>query len=271
MKKAFGLFLKILSGLCGIALLVFCALFLLLPLPGSPTVLMYHFVGTEQDARQGNNYISGRMLAEELEFLKRFGYRVISMNDYRDILLGRKKSMGREVLITFDDGNYSFFTVALPILERYQFPVTVFLVTDYVEKNMGGSITPSMIRELLRRKWFQIGVHSKTHSVLTEVDDRQLREETEGARIDLENRFGVPVRYFAYPAGIFDERVMKAVQNAGYDMAFTTSPKRLGNFPSGRYSIMRTKISRDCDYILSWWVHVSGIYQSFKRWRQQTK
>jgi peptidoglycan/xylan/chitin deacetylase (PgdA/CDA1 family) len=258
-------------SLLGIAAVIFGILFAVLPLPGTVSVLMYHFVGSDQDAKDNKNYVSERMLAEEMAFLKTFGYRVISLDEYNDILSGKKKSRGKEVVITFDDGSYTFFTRALPIFERYQFPVTVFLVTDYVTRHLGGSMQEGMINELLKKKWFHIGSHSKTHMSLTGVDDVQLREEMEGSKRELERLFKAPIHYFAYPTGSFDGRVLHAAQNAEYRLAFTTSPKKLKGIPEGRFCLTRTKISIDADHPLAFWAHVSGMYQNFKRWRQWLK
>ncbi|MFA6599717.1 MAG: polysaccharide deacetylase family protein [Candidatus Omnitrophota bacterium] len=259
--------LKIFLVIVILALAVFGVLFATLPPSGQPTILMYHFIGSEKDAASENNFVTLRAFADQMSFLKRFGYRVISLDEYLEILEGRRRPRGREVVITFDDGHYTFFTLALPILDRYRFPVTVFLTI----RNIGGRMRPEMIRELLKRPWFRVGSHAKNHFILTELGDEQLRDELEGSKRELESLFGAPVRFLAYPGGVFDARVVAAAQKAGYALAFTTSPKKLKRVAEDRFSLTRTKISSDADHPLSFWVHVSGIYQAYKRWRQELK
>ena len=63
-------------------------LFWALPLPGDIPVLMYHFVGTELDAKMEKNYVSEKGFERQMAFLHRFGYRMISMQDYEAIRKG---------------------------------------------------------------------------------------------------------------------------------------------------------------------------------------
>ncbi len=259
------IFLLILAGI------IFVAGFFLLPLPGHPTVIMYHFIETEDAAARSTNYVSQESFARQMEFLKRLGYRVISIDDYRDILAGKKKSLGREVVITFDDGNYSFMEKAFPVLQKYQFPATQFLVTDYVRDLIGGSMDTPTLKRLLQEKWFTIGSHSKTHRILTELSPEERMKELVESKQDLENLFGVKVRYLAYPAGRLNQETVEDVKRAGYDLAFTTAPKQLHQVAEGPYSLTRTKISREDDNPFVFWAKISGIYQFHKRHRHARK
>jgi hypothetical protein len=68
-----------------------------------------------------------------------------------------------------------------------------------------------------------IAAHSISHPRdLGEVEnDGELRREVEGSKRRIEAQLGVPVRYFTYPEGKYDERVMEAVEAAGYGAALT--------------------------------------------------
>jgi len=68
----------------------------------------------------------------------------------------------------------------------------------------------------------EIGSHSQTHEILNLFDDYHLKDELEGSRRTLEEKLNVPIRTFCYPNGDCDDRVRRAVADAGYTCAVTT-------------------------------------------------
>jgi peptidoglycan/xylan/chitin deacetylase (PgdA/CDA1 family) len=65
-----------------------------------------------------------------------------------------------------------------------------------------------------------IGGHSATHPILTRCDDDVLRDEVGGCRTRLAELLGRPPAAFAYPSGGEDDRVVAAVAEAGWELAF---------------------------------------------------
>lgn len=65
----------------------------------------------------------------------------------------------------------------------------------------------------------EIGSHSRTHPILTQLDDVALRDEVAGSRMRLEEKLKRPVDSFCYPNGDLDDRVEAAVAKAGYACA----------------------------------------------------
>ncbi len=59
-------------------------------------------------------------------------YKFVSLNDICDHLI-RQKSLSRACHITFDDGDNSFYNLALPILKKYDIPSTVFVSPDVIK------------------------------------------------------------------------------------------------------------------------------------------
>lgn len=67
-----------------------------------------------------------------MEWLKRAGYRVISLGDAVDAM--RRRAMPKDAaVITMDDGLYGCFVHGVPIAQEFQYPVTVYVTTWYVE------------------------------------------------------------------------------------------------------------------------------------------
>lgn len=68
----------------------------------------------------------------------------------------------------------------------------------------------------------EIESHTVTHPMLTHVSDEQLRKELIDSRQRLEAELQRPVKSFCYPNGAYDERIRRAVAEAGYVCAVTT-------------------------------------------------
>ena len=74
------------------------------------------------------------------------------------------------------------------------------------------------------RQGVDIGVHSATHRRLPRLTDAELQREVSMSRRVVEREAGVTPDFFAYPYGLWDERVQAAVQAAGYRGAVTVEP-----------------------------------------------
>lgn len=146
----------------------------------------------------------------------------------------------RSVAITFDDGYLDNYLYAWPILKRFGFNATIFMVTDAIggdngfDTACGGERTKMLstaeIREM-HRQHIDFGSHSCTHpNTLVALSDDRLKLELERSRGVLEDTLGAPVRYFAYPHSKHDARVEEAVERAGYSLACSGVGTRFAPF-----------------------------------------
>ena len=222
---------------------------------------MYHFIDTPERAAVEKNVVSRAAFQKQVWFLHRFGYHVLSMEDYAATHSGKRKPQGREVVLTFDDGNYTVADQAIPILKPYEMPVTLFLVSGSLEDGRYGSMKKETILELAQYPWITMASHSRTHPLLSILTEEQIADELTGSKQDLETLLNRPVSYFAYPSGNLDARVLRMAQEAGYKLAFTTAAKQLKGLPETDFSITRVKISRTSDCLALFWFKVSGIYE----------
>ncbi|HYT05043.1 MAG TPA: polysaccharide deacetylase family protein [Gemmatimonadales bacterium] len=74
------------------------------------------------------------------------------------------------------------------------------------------------------RQGMDIGVHSATHRRLPRLTDAELQREVITSRQVIQRETGVAPDFFAYPYGMWDERVKAAVRAAGYRAAVTVEP-----------------------------------------------
>jgi peptidoglycan/xylan/chitin deacetylase (PgdA/CDA1 family) len=101
---------------------------------------------------------------------------------------------------------------------------------ERLERALGGPARPEwdgmMSWDELRalaRAGHEIGSHSLSHALLTQIGDAELEREVRGSREALEKRLGIPIESFCYPNGSWDARAAAAVERAGYKQAVTTA------------------------------------------------
>ncbi len=151
-----------------------------------------------------------------IKYLASLGYHGVS-------IAGLKRK--NDIALTFDDGWQSFFINALPILNKYNFKATVFIISGYVGnksrwdyKNKGHLSWHEI--KILVDEGIEIGSHSVNHVDLRYLDDNKLEYEIAGSKKQIEDKLGLPVKHFSYPFGRYNRRVIEAVKRAGYENAF---------------------------------------------------
>ncbi len=110
------------------------------------------------------------------------------------------------------------------------------------------SITWDQAREM-DAKGIEIGSHTLTHPILTNVNDERLRREMHDSKSRLEEVLGHQVDQFCYPNGDNDARVQGEVAQAGYRAAVTvvSGLNKLGDNP---LTLRRVHTERDHAHFL---------------------
>jgi len=184
-------------------------------------ILMYHVI---DDPPAGAPwpllYVSASEFASQMAWLDRNGYTATTLTEiWRNWHRGGSLPR-RPVVVTFDDGYRSVFENALPVLRDLGWPGVLNLKVDNVGAPWG--ISERYVRKLAAAGW-ELGAHTITHPDLRTLDDAALERELAGSRAQIGKRFGVPVGFFCYPAGRYDQRVIAAVRRAGFLGATTTN------------------------------------------------
>ena len=88
----------------------------------------------------------------------------------------------------------------------------------------------------------QLGAHSATHRSLPALEDRDLEREVVESRDIIRRRTGVTPEFFAYPYGLWNNRVRQAVRSAGYRAAFTLDDGAGGRTTADQWALPRVNI-----------------------------
>jgi peptidoglycan/xylan/chitin deacetylase (PgdA/CDA1 family) len=158
---------------------------------------------------------------EQMEYLYYSGYTSISPDELLDYIQFNKPLPDKAVLITFDDGYRDTYVHAYPILKKYNFSATVFLITDYVGTN-NNYLDWNQIKEMYNHG-FVFGSHTLNHIELINTTEEYAEYQLAKSREAIMWRLNDPVNYFAYPEGFYNKAIIKLVQDIGYRAAFTVN------------------------------------------------
>ena len=182
-------------------------------------ILMYHSISHPvKNAPFKCLHLPPKRFALQMYLLKVLGYQGLSMRELTPYLLGQKH--GKVVGITFDDGYEDNYVNAYPILKKYGFKATIFVVTSFLDKNKKGYMSWDQAREM-DANGISIQSHTVDHKSMTDLTDDQLRMELVDSKKKAEKELGHPVNYMAYPTGTYNLHIAQMVKEAGYKAAFT--------------------------------------------------
>lgn len=188
-----------------------------LPLP----ILVYHHIGPppkNANSATKSFFIEPEWFEKHLQYLQENNFQTVHYADVADYFKDGTPlpiSEGkRPVMINFDDGFKSVFETAWPLLKKYNMTATIFVPAKLIDHR--AYLTWGQLEEL-HAEGIEIGSHSLRHPYLTQ--SKKAREEIFESKKILEEKFGQPVRVFAYPFGDFNDWIETLVKEAGYDLA----------------------------------------------------
>jgi peptidoglycan/xylan/chitin deacetylase (PgdA/CDA1 family) len=204
-------------------------------------ILLYHSVSDENP--EDNRYaVSMADFKDQMERLRYWGYSTVTIKQLVDHINKGSDLPRRPVVISFDDGYLDVYENAFPIMERYGFTGTVYIVANRLESV--GFLQVEQLKELIDNGW-DVGSHGMTHTELTQ-NHALVRKEILQSRLDLENALGIKVFSFAYPFGSLDWYVSYKVYDYGYRAGVAVG--NLVTHTSGTiYNLSRQEIQGDAE------------------------
>lgn len=228
------------------------------PNPNGIPVLIYHEIITGSEKEYGETVISLERFEEQMKYLFSKGYHPITMKDLLLYIQKGKILPDKAVVLNFDDGWKNVLN-AVPILNRYYFPASFWIIAGPKGIGNGEYLEWSEIQELSRNPRFEIGSHTYSHpwnpkdNLVTWVDQKNpgkgkkeaLFELKESKRI-LESKLGISIDYLAWPCGWYNDKLVKLAKESGYKALLTTEDG--SNQPGADpYRIKRVFIDGKCD------------------------
>jgi peptidoglycan/xylan/chitin deacetylase (PgdA/CDA1 family) len=193
-------------------------------------VLTYHAVLPLEGDAQARGTVPLSVFERQAAWLERHGYRSLSLDQAADQLEGQCEPVRRGVVLTFDDGYRCVVEHALPVLERFGFTATLFVVTgavgtttDWYVRKGGRPLEHASWQELeqAQARGLEVGSHTVHHPWLGELDADSVCEELGRSKEEIEKHLG-RCNHLSYPHGDASPELARAVSEAGYRTACTT-------------------------------------------------
>jgi peptidoglycan/xylan/chitin deacetylase (PgdA/CDA1 family) len=171
-------------------------------------VLVYHSISDDKS----NLSLKINNFETQIKFLNKSGFKTVSFDEI-------DKNKKKQIIITFDDGYKDTCQFALPILKKYNFKATCFLVSNLIgKKNSWDSLRDDFISKNLMNtedinEWIKngmfIGSHSHNHVDLTKLNEFELEKDLDFSKKTLEDKFGKEINNFCYPFGKVNKYVFE--------------------------------------------------------------
>lgn len=219
-------------------------------------VLMYHNVVYDTLYNGQPDTITLSMLEEQLKYLKENDYTTLKLDEFYKWKKGEITISKKTVVLTFDDGFYSFHYLVEPLLEKYNMNAINFII---------GIATPNITNEYDINKYGTIGIdlienHSKTveygsHSFdLHKMINGKKKIETVNEK-EIQNDINAMKKiykfeYISYPFNTDTNKFIKILKKNKYKLAFRGESEK-ATINANNYQIPRIGIKNDINHFKS--------------------
>jgi peptidoglycan/xylan/chitin deacetylase (PgdA/CDA1 family) len=187
-------------------------------------ILRYRHICPQLEGATVGYNITPDNFEKQLQYLSDHNFYSATWEDWEKATKNCSRLPGKPILITFDGGYIDFFNYAWPLLKRYGFKATVFLVaarigtTNIWERADSPEVPLLGWSELcqLRDDGVEFGSLGATYQPLSLLSPKEIVEEALRSKCIIEQRLGIPVKAFAYPYGDFDPVVQDLIGACGY-------------------------------------------------------
>ena len=236
-------------------------------------ILMYHHLSEDVT---NSEMVSPEQFEAQIRVLSEAGYTRVSFDELQAYVLRGAPLPEKPVVITFDDGYESNYTLAYPILQKYGMKATIFAIgvsfgkdhykdTDYaITPHFGAAEAAEMAASGL------ISIQSHTYDMHQwppyesgsavrenilplpgegeEAYVQALTEDFTRSRALLEGATGQPVDVLAYPAGQYSTLAQVTLQSLRVHVTLSTNPgvnTVVRGLPQTLYAMLRFGITED--------------------------
>ncbi len=197
-------------------------------------ILCYHQIRDwrPKDSKTSKDYIiPPASFKSHMKMLADQGYHTILPDQLYDYLTKGAPLPSKPIMLTFDDTDLDQFEVARPEMKKYGFKGVFFIMTVSIGKTTRHYMSAEQIKQL-SDEGNVIASHTWNHSnfkKLSTAKDWEIQLDKPTKK--LEEITGKPVKYFAFPFGLWNEANLPQLHKRGFKLAFQLAEKRDANDP----------------------------------------
>lgn len=212
---------------------------------GGISILGYHGVVSDEmkeEIYKDDVYtLSESQFERHIKYLYENDYRVYTMKDIQDYLDENIEVSKKAVVLTFDDGYKNFNEVVKPILEKYGYHGTCFVIGKHVEDDKEKFLKEE---DLVNDEYVSYYSHSyDLHRKSKNGFDRKIIQDLSFEEIDLDfKKNSVDSTYFAFPYGRSVKGIEEVLEKNHVELAFSYNDFRHCTRNDNCYSIPRYMI-----------------------------
>lgn len=177
----------------------------------------------------------------DLIYLRR-NFKIIDFYDLEKINSGEMTLTTDAAIITFDDGDLSIYHLAFPLLKKYNFKSTFFIVSSFVDTEVG-YVKWEHLDEMVTYtnsddiNLFTMGSHSATHAALGNISLEEARTELSVSKDVISTKLNISVDFVALPygSGADEPQIQKIIKEVGYKGSRTSTVSVISDFPADMY------------------------------------
>lgn len=177
------------------------------------SVLVYHSISAPPEPLPSNIDVAPARFEQQLRLLSR-RFAVVPLVETLS-----ERARNRQVAITFDDGFRDNLTVALPALEKYRLPMTLFVTAGFLDQD--DYLSEEDLLELSKHPLITIGAHGLWHRHFDQLEPDDARFEMIESRRILEDVIGKKVDLMAWPFGECNAALERLSAACGYRAAWS--------------------------------------------------
>jgi peptidoglycan/xylan/chitin deacetylase (PgdA/CDA1 family) len=200
-------------------------------------ILCYHRIRSWRptDTRSMKDYIVPvETFRAHIRMLADSGYKTILPDQLYSYLTTGTPIPAKSVMLTFDDSEEEHHTIAAAEMKKYGFKGVFFLMT--VTMGRPGYLNKEQIKALSDEGHI-IGSHTWDHHNVKKYQGKDWETQIEKPTKQIQSITGKPVKYFAYPFGLWNEEAIPQLKKRGMSAAFQLMEKRSQTDPL--YTIRR--------------------------------
>ena len=189
-------------------------------------VLCYHHIRPARAGESENmkSYsVSPEGFASQMKALHDSGFQTILPDQLYEYLVHDGVLPAKPVMLTFDDTDEEQYSIGATEMNKYDFKGVYFIMT--ISMNRPRYMSKEQIKNLADSGHVIAG-HTWDHHMVTKYTGADWDIQLLKPQKQLEAITGKPVKYFAYPFGLWNKAAIPEIKSRGYDLAFILSTKR---------------------------------------------